>query len=339
MNRPPQRELDRQKDRLLLLVLDKRKRYREDDTTDGGGETGSGDAPSLVRLRWDSAEMGSPTAPLVPFLGSPSQPGTLLFRRVVRNSNFIDPSPPQGHQADGMQEGLGPSVYLRSLSYNPNYVVLDCSEANASHSYSLHDKHLFVLDDTMEAQEHPMGRLMMDVQLNNEEEECFTEPQPHSRAVVYGRGAKRKRACDVIPEYYIKPLLKTEETPSIANASPVAEAHTQGAANYWEQAESALVDEMLAELSAFPLDLHCDREEEIRKQYLEGIYCYPDHRLDDEYDSNAEDYEGNDYPDEDEDDSLSEESVSSTDDWYAADREAFYGNEHFFGSDEDDELR
>lgn len=71
--------------------------------------------------------------------------------------------------------------------------------------------------------------------------------------------------------------------------------------SYWEQVTGDIVDEALTELSlayASQFELPPETEEEAKETYLRGIYCYPDHRQDDEYDSNAEDFEGNEYPDE-----------------------------------------
>lgn len=43
-------------------------------------------------------------------------------------------------------------------------------------------------------------------------------------------------------------------------------------------------------------------DEAARAEAQADLYCYPDHRRDDEYDSNAEDFSANEYPDDDDDD-------------------------------------
>lgn len=101
-------------------------------------------------------------------------------------------------------------------------------------------------------------------------------------------------------------------------SSPPPAPSSPSLSNYWEKATEELVDGICQELvTAYYTDpLFQDEEGENvgtgKNHYLEDLYIYPDHRKDDEYDSNAEDFEGNDYPedegeDEDENDEYEEE--------------------------------
>lgn len=97
---------------------------------------------------------------------------------------------------------------------------------------------------------------------------------------------------------------------SFSVASPHRILPPSSTCNYWEKASEELVEEVCQELvMAYYEDpmaslLYSEEEDgdglRRDKKYLQDLYFYPDHRKDDEYDSNAEDFEGNDYPEEEE---------------------------------------
>lgn len=103
--------------------------------------------------------------------------------------------------------------------------------------------------------------------------------------------------------------------------------------NFWEKASESLVGEWCEELlTAYYADpttatsLWRSRGNE-EEEYLQDIYCYPDHRKDDEYDSNAEDFEGNDYPQEEDEEMENEMPDREEDEWEVGEEESDVSDE------------
>lgn len=257
----------------LFLFLDSaqgHKRQREDD-----GSQNVSDVPEYVRLRWDEGEMGRPSLALQRFIHV-SRDGAVFRRAEMSGGPSREPKgtpikkiATSSAQADAKRTDEEASVPLGAIAVGDSLAVIDCTR-NAAGDPPSSSKRVFVFDKQA-------SLLYEEAAL---EEELSELNMRETRFTVH----KRQRSWLNIPEYYLRPSARSET------------ASTPSSVSHWEAAAEEMNDFLLEELQGYLMPW--EREEDIRQEYLQGIYCFPDHRLDDEYDSNAEDHEANDYPEE-----------------------------------------
>lgn len=290
--------------------------------------------PPFVRLRWDAQEMGDPSSSFarsfVPVIGGNS----MILRRVQAKASLLPPTVHGERISSGAKASIDSkaplpeecssfgSVYLQRFCTTSNMIVLDCttSPLEKSTSSSQNDGSTAKKNSMNELDKDPLSDkaiYIWDKEANQEVAQDFLKmalsgldiDDAHSEKKVetsYDRNSliqKRPRTWEDAPELILRPRHVMEK---LASSTSKEEAVTSSlyhpnSLNAWEAASSAVVGDIIEELQRVYDAEQVEAEggeEAVHKAYLQEIYCYPDHRKDDEYDSNAEDFEGNDYPDD-----------------------------------------
>ncbi|KAK7197275.1 hypothetical protein NESM_000674000 [Novymonas esmeraldas] len=270
-----------------------RKRARDD--VDGEGER-----PTHVRVEWDSAEMGVPPPALHAALASRSK---FLFRRLRHAADEAAAVEDAAGNAPLQRQAAPARPPSRSLvervTVAGQCLVIECGVAAAAGSADRDGGaavELFVLD--ARATE---SAAMVDAFGDFAVTEAEAEDVPRG-------GHKRNRdteAAGELPCYFLAPLRRTscEEDHSSAAAGAAVTPSPSSCWGVVRADEDGSVGQLLREYD--------------EALYMEGdgeaaadLYCYPDHRKDDEYDSNAEDFSGNDYPNDADDRSAESTGVA-----------------------------
>lgn len=236
--------------------------------------------PTHVRVQWDSAEMG----PLPPVLqASLSCRTKFVFRRL----RHVD-----AEQSTGMTKVLMPKVSTKQqtqpfcslverLIASGQCVVIECGDGVSRVDDGAAVVELFVLDS--KATE---GDAML---------EAFGEFAITEDYLAGGtrNSLKRDRVeeDEDLPCYFLAPRRRTC---SVGDHSSADADSVLVSPSRWGAVETDADGRMWRLLQEYD-ELLCV---EAIGDATADLYCYPDHRKDDEFDSNAEDFSGNDYPDD-----------------------------------------
>lgn len=130
-----------------------------------------------------------------------------------------------------------------------------------------------------------------------------------------GAALKRQRNADEVADVVLAPVRRLarqqdHSTAAVAAAGEVVRLLSKElpSASRWGAVEADVAGATWAMLQAHDEALCVENADEVAAD----LYCYPDHRKDDEYDSNAEDFSGNDYPDDADDADATEHDGSDS---------------------------
>ncbi|KPA76853.1 hypothetical protein ABB37_07651 [Leptomonas pyrrhocoris] len=250
------------------------------------------DAPAsqYVRVQWDAAEMGALPAPLQRALATRTK---YLFRRL--------PDPAKKAAASGCGDtAVTPSetsecatavTTLSAPARTPvervtqagQCVLIECGgggEAGAA-------------DTSAAASPAAMALYVLDTRASERQamEEAFGEFAVTDDTPAGYDAVKRARdTTDDVADVYLAPVRRLSRGQDHATA-PQAE-EVAPSISCWGPVEEDVAGTTWEMLQAYE-ELLCV---ESGGEGAADLYCYPDHRKDDEYDSNAEDFSGNDYP-------------------------------------------
>lgn len=296
----------------LFLRLDRKRRRL--------GESDRGSLPKYVRVQWSETEMGDVPPALRRVVKSETN---LIFRRLTGASlrpveelaseatiatpeattplSLSSASASSSSYNAAEKDLRSGSAYVQGLWKTKRSVWIDCgSEALRTSGedggcVSSNAGDLFVLDEAA-SEADAMTRQLADFSIGDEEEESL-------KAVPHLNHFKRRRSgSEELPVYFLRPVPRQD-----ANAASRAAERNVG--HSLSVSQWGAVQEDVDDLTMNTLH----RLEGEDGDFCVGgsgdaaadLYVYPDHRKDDEYDSNAEDFSGNDYPD-DADDALNQ---------------------------------
>ncbi|KAG5469275.1 hypothetical protein LSCM1_02490 [Leishmania martiniquensis] len=235
--------------------------------------------PTHVRVQWDSAEMGTLPLVLQPVISSRTR---LVFRRLPRIE--MERSTRKGQvpapRESAKQQAQKSCSQVERLTATAQCVVIECDDSLSSADVSAPAMELFILDS--KATES-------DAMVEAFGEFAITEDDaPGGTRVRLKRG--RGEEDEQLPCYFLTPLRRTSSVGdhSIAVTDPASSSSRWGSV---EVDEDGAMWKLLQKYD----EVLCLED---RADAMADLYCYPDHRKDDEYDSNAEDFSGNDYPDD-----------------------------------------
>ncbi|KPI86869.1 hypothetical protein ABL78_4059 [Leptomonas seymouri] len=249
------------------------------------------DAPAnqYVRVQWDAAEMGVPPPPLQGALAAGTK---VLFRRLPNPAVKAAASDLDAVLAacDTSEDAITGNMHAEPVHTHVERVtqagkcfLIECGGGEAERPTSPPAislpaaSALYVLDpraSEREAMEDAFGEFAI---TDEAPTECDT--------------SKRKRvATDSIADVYLAPVRRLSLDQDHATAAQTEEA---GAfISRWGPVEEDVTGATWKMLLGYD-ELLCV---ESAGEAATDLYCYPDHRKDDEYDSNAEDCSRNDYP-------------------------------------------
>nr|CAJ2479563.1 unnamed protein product [Leishmania braziliensis] len=250
-------------------------------------------SPTRVRVQWDSAEMGTPPLILQAALSSRTK---FVFRRLhqidaERSSRMATRLVPHG--ATKMHTRLSHSQVER-LTVAGQCVVIECGDDVSGADDGAGTVELFVLDSRATERDAMMEAFGEFAIMEDDLTGCSQSSLKH------GRGEEDED----LPCYFLRPLRRTS---SVGDHSTAAEDSVLASPSPWGAVKADEDGTMRRFLQEYD-EMLCM---EATGDATADLYCYPDHRKDDEYDSNAEDFSGNDYPDEA--DGRSGESTRRTD--------------------------
>lgn len=232
-----------------------------------------------VRVRWDTAAMGAPPALLHHAFAARTN---LLFRRLRRAGVSTMPAGGPGPAAPQTQARVVERVTLAGPC-----VVIECGDVGSS---SAATADFFVLD---------ARATEADALVEAFGDFAVTEAAP---LPVEASLLKRERDADAaeVPCYFLAPQRRTTR---VSDATAAVAAVVESGSSPWGVVGGDADGTMWRLLQEFDENLCVEAAGEATVD----LYCYPDHRKDDEYDSNAEDFSGNDYPDDADDPSADSE--------------------------------
>ncbi|GET91754.1 hypothetical protein, conserved [Leishmania tarentolae] len=236
--------------------------------------------PTHVRVEWNSSEMGT----LPPVLqASLSCRTKYVFRRLCHRET---------ERSTGMAEGLLPRVSTKRqtqpsrspverVTVTGQCVVIECGDGLSCVNDAAAAVELFVLDP--EATERDALVEAFDEFAITEDDMCGCTQSSMKRG--------RVEEHEDLPCYFLAPRHRTSSVGDYHSSNADVVLKTPSRWGAVESAEDGTMWRLLQEYD----ELLCV---EAVGEATADLYCYPDHRKDDEFDSNAEDFSGNDYPDD-----------------------------------------
>ncbi|KAG5494978.1 hypothetical protein JKF63_02030 [Porcisia hertigi] len=237
-------------------------------------------ASTHVRVQWDRTEMGSPPPILQPALSSRTK---LVFRRLHQiNADKLTGMALALERQSARKRLTQPSrSQVERLTVTRECVVIECGVAVSHPDVDPAAVDLFVLDSRA-TERDAMIEAFGDFAITEDDLTGCT-------ASSLKRG--RDDEDGDLPCYFLAPVRRTSGVGDrIINAADSA----LGPPSRWGVVEADGDGTMWRLLQEYDESLCV----EVTGDATADLYCYPDHRKDDEYDSNAEDFSGNDYPDD-----------------------------------------
>ncbi|TPP55684.1 hypothetical protein CGC20_11390 [Leishmania donovani] len=236
--------------------------------------------PTLVRVQWDSAEMG----PLPPVLHATLSCRTKFIFRRLRHLG--------AEQSTGMAKALMPQVStnrqtrpfrspVERVTASGQCVVIECGDGVSRVDDGAAVVELFTLDSEA-TEEDTMVEAFGEFAITEDDLVGCTRSS-------LKRG--RVEEDEDLPCYFLAPR---RCTCSVGGHSSADANLVSASPSRWGAVETDADGAMWRLLQEYD-ELLCV---EAIGDATEDLYCYPDHRKDDEFDSNAEDFSGNDYPDD-----------------------------------------
>lgn len=263
-------------------------------------EDDEGDLPSLLRLRWDLQDMGA-SPPALQALAGPSTTSLVFCRlrggRDAVGSHREAATHPEVHHCG--KETVDRHASLHRLQTGSQYMVIDCASPaveEPTELYVLHDSHR----ESTEGGDRPVKEQGEDdfdfdgLAVSDTTVSALCAPSQRGAVLEtpFKKVEKRQRELETIPTYYLQPVPRKEGMPCPLLSS------TAGPMLSWEQVVEPTTVPLWELLQPYEFGVLALTEEEAHAECLADRYCYPDHRHDDEFDSNAEDFSGNDYPED-----------------------------------------
>lgn len=300
-----------------------RRRDRED------ANDGTDAFPPLMKLRWDDASMDEAPFPMDTDSAS-STPSTAAGREAHRREHAAlfrrvegvvqrEGGAPALSRAVGPGDAVERSIHVCGVKRLRDGVVIECAEpltagrdiGGGARSLEVHgeeEEEIYVMTQGWRrgAKGRARGAAFTDP---IEDEFRFDDLsvgdgpsthllpviQTHDRAVPTplhedSEEDEAEEEDSAVPTFHLRPAkrarLELPDTPSSCG----------GWGEITEATEVPLADWLREVMPLLPLT-----DDAARAEAQADLYCYPDHCHDDEYDSNAEDFPGNDYRDDDED--------------------------------------
>jgi hypothetical protein len=244
-------------------------------------------ANQYVRVQWDTTEMGALPAPLERALATRTK---FLFRRLpAPPTATLKPRVAVFHDAQPLTNDVAkPAVAATSSTQPPparahvervtqagKCVLIECEQTTEGAATAL-----YVLD-THASEREAMEDAFGEFAITDDGAATLDES---------GVGKRRRDAQDDVLDIFLAPVrrctFEQDHTAALQDA-PVCTSR-------WGPVEEDVTGTTWEMLLTYDEVLCLEGSGEAAAD----LYCYPDHRKDDEYDSNAEDFSGNDYPDD-----------------------------------------
>lgn len=248
-----------------------------------------------VRLQWDTTEMGAPPAALQRALAATQT--KYIFRRL--------PDPASGgaaqqskdtssevHAGAAVNGRASRCAHVERVTRAGKCVLIECGDgASANASTSVRNTTMEAASTLYVLDSHATAAAAMTDAFG---EFAITDDDDADTCAVDGLFKRERGNTDDIADVFLAPVRRrTEAQGDSAALSCVQNADVAGD-SAWGAVEEDATGTTWAMLRAYDAQLCVESAGEATAD----LYCYPDHRKDDEYDSNAEDFSGNDYPDD-----------------------------------------